>query len=70
LFVDDFADWFATSVPGFGLNQYQDRIGAPLRGLQCRREFERMPGHDPVVMIRSGDQRRGITGTRLYVLQG
>jgi 2-methylisocitrate lyase-like PEP mutase family enzyme len=60
--VDQLADRLADAMPGVGVDPRQDRRVGRLGGLERRRELERMPRHDPVVVIAGRDQRRRIRG--------
>src|SRR2546427_40932 len=51
------------------LDANQHWLVTPLRALQRCRELERVARHDPVVVISGRDQRRGIAGAWLEVVE-
>ena len=69
LFLDDLAYRLARTVAGLSFDSNQDRIRAPLRSLQCRRELERVSRHNSIVMIPGRHQSRRITISLLDVLE-
>ena len=57
-FLDQLGRRFARAVAGLGFDADQYRGAARLGGLQRRGEFEAVRGHDAVVVVGGGDQRR------------
>ena len=52
-----------------GLDADQHRAVASLGSLKRRDELERVARHDAVVVVRRSDERAGVTGARLQVMQ-
>src|SRR5207237_9431676 len=69
LLLDDLRGRLAGAVSRLRLDTNQHGLGAPLRGLQCRRVLEGMSGYDAIIVISRGDEHRGVASPRPQVVQ-
>ena len=67
--IDELADRLAHAVTSVGVDPDEDRRVACLRGLERRRELERVPRDDAVVVVAGRHERRGICDARPDVVE-
>ena len=60
--------WADSRAIPFRFHSNQNRIGAGLRLLHGSREFERVAGHDAIVMIGGSHQRGRVACARLDIM--
>ena len=56
-------------MAGLGFDTDENRVVTTLIMLQGRGKLVRMARHDPIVMVRCGDDRGRITGAWVQILQ-